>query len=301
MRGGDKQNYLFDPPTSRRTKEPGGGAMETGRGKKGKKAAWHLSLGLMDVIIVGIGVVGLMSLSFTLGALAGRGDIYRAAYSWGLLTPEPKAVSQAAAPPAPATAEAPAAPMAPAPTAAAPIAAPAPPALATLPGGPAASSAIPAKVAHTAPIAGSMAPLPPPAAAASSKKKAKAAQAQREQKAREDQLHRERQEVASKLTFQNSFDSSPKPGQKKEKTAAKAQPTQVKVGTFRDCKTAQVKMTELQKKGVKVTLKQGKDAKGAFYTLYRQNPAAPTKESDNLAQKKEKAASAGASPRPQSQ
>ena len=46
--------------------------METGRGKKGKKAGWHLSLGLMDVIIVGIGVVGLMSLSFTLGALAGQ-------------------------------------------------------------------------------------------------------------------------------------------------------------------------------------------------------------------------------------
>jgi hypothetical protein len=279
--------------------------METGRGKKGKKAAWHLSLGLMDVIIVGIGVVGLMSLSFTLGALAGRGDIYRAAYSWGLLTPEPKAVSQvmpqAAAPPAPTIAEAPAASTAPAPTAAAPSAAPAPPALATLPGGPAASSAAPAKMTHATPIAGSMSPLPPPATAASSKKKAKAAQAQREQKAQEDQLHRERQEVASKLTFQNSFDSTPKPGQKKEKTAAKPQPTQVKVGTFRDCKTAQVKMTELQKKGVKVTLKQGKDAKGVFYILYRQNPATLSKDSDHLAQKKEKAASAGASPRPQSQ
>ena len=104
--------------------------METGRGKKGKKAGWHLSLGLMDVIFVGIGVVGLMSLSFTLGALAGRGDIYRAAYSWGLLTPEPKAASQempqAAAPPAPATAAAPAAPTAPAPTAAAPSAHPGP-------------------------------------------------------------------------------------------------------------------------------------------------------------------------------
>ena len=276
--------------------------METGRGKKGKKAGWHLSLGLMDVIIVGIGVVGLMSLSFTLGALAGRGDIYRAAYSWGLLTPEPKAASQempqAAAPPAPATAVAPAAPTAPAPTAAAPSATPAPPALASLPGGPAAPGAAPAKGAHTAPIAGSMAPLPPPAAAASSKKKAKAAQAQREQKAREDQLHRERQEVASKLTFQNSFDSTPKLGQKKEKTAAKTQPTQVKVGTFRDSKTAQAKMSELQKKGVKVTLKQGKDAKGAFYTLYRQNPTAPSKEGDHLAQKKEKAANAGASPRP---
>ena len=274
--------------------------METGRGKKGKKAAWHLSLGLMDVIIVGIGVVGLMSLSFTLGALAGRGDIYRAAYSWGLLTPEPKAVSQemtqAAAPPAPASAVAPTAPTAPSPTAAAPSATPAPPALASLPGGPAAPGATPAKVAHTAPIAGSMAPLPPPAAAASSKKKAKAAQAQREQKAREDQLHRERQEVASKLTFQNSFDSTPKSGQKKEKTAAKPQPTQVKAGTFRDSKTAQAKMSELQKKGVKVTLKQGKDAKGAFYTLYRQNPSTPSKEGDHLAQKKEKAPNAEAIP-----
>ncbi len=272
--------------------------METGRGKKGKKAAWHLSLGLMDVIIVGIGVVGLMSLSFTLGALAGRGDIYRAAYSWGLLTPEPKAVSQempqAVAPQAPAAPVTPAAPTAPA--AAAPSATPSPPALASLPGGPAAPGATPAKVAHTAPIAGSMAPLPSPAAAASSKKNAKVAQAQREQKAREDQLHRERQEVANKLTFQNSFDSTPKSGQKKEKTAAKPQPTQVKAGTFRDSKTAQAKMSELQKKGVKVTLKQGKDAKGAFYTLYRQNPSTPSKEGDHLVQKKEKAANAGASP-----
>ncbi|MFI5330186.1 MAG: hypothetical protein ACHQ2F_04010, partial [Desulfobaccales bacterium] len=199
-----------------------------------------------------------------------------------------------------ATAVAPAAPTAPAPTAAASSATPAPPALASLPGGPAAPSAAPAKLTHTTPIAGSMAPLPPPAAAASSKKKAKAAQAQHEQKAREDQLHRERQEVASKLTFQNSLDSTPKPGQKKEKTAAKPQPTQVKIGTFRDSKTAQAKMSELQKKGGKVTLKQGKDAKGAFYTLYRQNPAAPSKEGDHLAQKKEKAANAGAGPGPQS-
>ncbi|MCX5893045.1 MAG: hypothetical protein NTW80_08765 [Deltaproteobacteria bacterium] len=282
--------------------------METGRGKKGKKA-WHLNLGLMDVIIVGIGVVGLMSLSFALGTLAGRGDIYRAAYSWGLLTPEPKAASQvmpqAAVPPALATAEAPASPTTTAPVAAVPAAAPAPPALASLPGGPAAPKAAKAstpaaRAAHPAPIAGSMAPLPPPATTASSKKKAKAAQAQQEQKAREDQLHRQRQAVASKLTFQNSLDSSPKPGQKKDKTAAKPQPTQVKVGTFRDSKAAQVKLAELQKQGVKATLKQGKDAKGAFYTLYRQTPAAHPKEGDNLAQKKEKASGAGASQKPQS-
>ena len=68
--------------------------METGRGKKVKKAAWHLNLGLIDVIFAGIGIVGLMMMSFALGALAGRGDIYRAAYSWGLLNPEPKPVAQ---------------------------------------------------------------------------------------------------------------------------------------------------------------------------------------------------------------
>ena len=197
--------------------------METGRGKKGKKA-WHLNLALKDVIFAGIGIVGLMMMSFTLGALAGRGDIYRAAYSWGLLAPEPKpagqVMPQAAVPPAPVTAEAPAAPTTTAPTVATPTAASSPPALASLPGGPAApnaakASTATAKAAHPAPIAGSMAPLPPPAATALSKKKAKAAQAQREQNAREDQLHRQRQEVASKLTFLNSFDSNPKPGQKK--------------------------------------------------------------------------------------
>ena len=43
---------------------------------------------------------------------------------------------------------------------------------------------------------------------------------------------RQHQDVAKKMTFLNSFDSTPKPRQKKDKdkaTAAKAQPTQVKV------------------------------------------------------------------------
>ena len=68
--------------------------METGRGKKGKKAGWHLTLGLKDAIFAGIGVVGLLMMSFALGALAGRGDIYRVAYSWGLLSPEAKQLVQ---------------------------------------------------------------------------------------------------------------------------------------------------------------------------------------------------------------
>jgi hypothetical protein len=154
-----------------------------------------------------------------------------------------------------------------------------------------------AKAAHTTHIPATMAPLPPPAASSSKKsaKAAQAAQAQREQQARENQLHQERQEQAKKLTFLNSFDSTSKPGQKKDKTAAKTPPTQVKVGTYRDSKTAQAKMAELQKKGVKVSLKQGKDNQGVCYTLYRQSPAVHPKE-DHLVQKKEKAASSKPQP-----
>ena len=75
--------------------------METGRGKKAKKAGWHLTLGVKDAIFAGIGLVGLLMMSFALGALAGRGDIYRAAYSWGLLTPDGAKVAQWMPPPGP--------------------------------------------------------------------------------------------------------------------------------------------------------------------------------------------------------
>ncbi|MDO9071420.1 MAG: hypothetical protein Q7V36_07880, partial [Deltaproteobacteria bacterium] len=75
-------------------KQPEGGEVETGRGKKGKKAGWHLTLGVKDAIFAGIGLVGLLMMSFALGALAGRGDIYRAAYSWGLLAPDGAKVAQ---------------------------------------------------------------------------------------------------------------------------------------------------------------------------------------------------------------
>ena len=297
MRGADKQHYLFDPPTSRRTKDPGGGEMETGRGKKGKK--WHLTLGLKDVIFAGIGIVGLIMMSFALGALAGRGEIYRMAYSWGLLTPEAKpsaqVTPQVAALPAPAASAS-------APPANTPTPVLASSTLAAPPGGlggkqEGALSPTMAKGSQPAAMAGSMTPWSPPAAA--SKKSSRAAQAQREQKAREDQLRQERQEVASKLTFLNSFDTISKPGHKKEKATANPQPTLVKVGTYRDSKTAQAKLCELQKKGIKVTLKPGKDENGTFYTLYRQNPSSNPKESDNLAQKKEKAA--GANPKGQAE
>jgi hypothetical protein len=305
MRGGDKQNYLFGPPTSRRTKQPGEGEMETGRGKKGKKAGWHLTLGMKDAIFAGIGMVGLMMISFALGTLAGRGDIYRAAYSWGLLTPETRPAAQLVpqVPLVPATpiAETPAAP---APAAQPHAAVPATPAAAPATPAPHPATAAAAHAPHHQPVAGSIAALPAPAAASKSKKRAKAAARAQEQKALEDQRHRERQAMARKLTFLNSFDSAPKSGQKKggtKATAAKSQPTQIKVGTYRDGKTAKARMAEWQKKGVKVSLKQGKDAKGVYYTLYRQAPAATPahpQESEKLAQKKEKPSSAGAGRKP---
>lgn len=282
-------------PDKRR--EPEEGDVETGRGKKGKKA-WQLNLRLVDVVCTGIGIVGLMCMSFALGALAGRGDIYRAAYSMGLLSPEAKQLAQITPQmtpaPAPPVAEAPAAP-----PAGTPAAAPAK-AAAPSPAAPPATTTAGAKSPHPTPVTASMAPLPPPAAAASSKKKAKSAQAQHEQKAREEQL-RQHQDVAKKMTFLNSFDSTPKLSQKKDKdktkaAAAKPQPTQVKVGTYRDSKTAQAKLAELQKKGVKASVKQSKDAKGACYTVYRPAPAAPAKEADKVAQSKEKTAGAARKP-----
>jgi len=273
--------------------------VENGRGKKGKKAIWHLTLGLRDTIFAGIGVVGLMMMSFALGALAGRGDIYRVAYSWGLLDHDGPKVAQftppAAAPPVPPQGAA---------TGAAPVAAvPPTPAGAPTPAGPAAPVA--AAPTQGAPVAGSIAPAP--SAAPSVKKKTKSGTSSREQKAaRDEELHRLRQEVAQKLKFQNSFDTAPKPAKlsgkqkpkDKEKAKTAAAPTQVKVAQFRDAKSANAKVAELQKKGIKATLKQGKDQKGAYYTVYRQS-AAPTPGSEKLAQKPEKATES--KPKPNSQ
>src|SRR4030042_1966902 len=133
----------------------------------------------------------------------------------------------------------------------------------------------------------------PPAEAPPAKKTKKGASL-REQKAKEEELQRLRREVAQKLKFQNSFDSSPsKPGRgtqklkEKPSAAARAPSTQSRVARFRDAKAAKAKMAELQKKGEKVTLKQGKDQKGAYYDLFRQAPAG-SREADGLAQKTKK-------------
>ncbi len=254
--------------------------METGRGRSGKMP-WHLTLGLTVVISGAFGMVGLLMMSFILGALAGRGDNYRVAYSLGLLGPEARQAAQvipsllASPPTQSAAALAPAAGPSPAATSPSPAAAPA------------TRAAAAAKPSQPAPVTGSMIPLPPPAAAASPKKRAAHAAHVQEQKAREEQL-RQHQDLAKKLTFLNSFDTTAKPA-----------PTQIKVATYRDSKTAQAKVAALQKQGVKATLRQGKDDQGAYYTVYRQ--AANPKEPEKLAQGKDKAkpSSADSSSKPQ--
>jgi hypothetical protein len=234
-----------------------GGEVETGRGKKSRKTGWHLNLSLKDAIFAGIGVVGLMMMSFAVGVLAGRGDIYRAAYSWGLLTPHGASVAQwtpALGPPA---------------VAPTPAAVPAP----------AAQVPLAAKPGQSAPITGSLAPLNPPAAAAPAvtlKKKGKTGTMHRNFKSQEEELQRLRREMVQKLKFQNSFDTAPKPRSSKskshEKAQAKSQVTLVRVAQYRTSKAAEAKVAELHRKGVKAIVKQTKDAKGTWYIVYKPGP-----------------------------
>jgi hypothetical protein len=265
-------------------KQPGGGEVETGRGKKGKKAGWNLTLGIKDAIFAGIGLVGLLMISFALGVLAGRGDIYRAAYSWGLLTPDGAKVAQwmpAPSPPGAAPAETPGTATSTTVTAAV---APDPAAVPT-PGA--------AKPARPGPVTGSIAPVPPPAAA---KKKSKTGTSHRDHKAREEELQQVRQEVVQKLKFQNSFDTGPKPRLPKAKDHDKAQGTQVRLAEYRTSKEAQARVAELHKKGVKATLKTTKDSKGTLYTVYKTtSPVQPS--SAKIVQKPEKSSAGTRKPK----
>jgi hypothetical protein len=258
--------------------------VETDRGKKGKKAGWRLTLGVKDAIFAGIGLVGLLMMSFALGALAGRGDIYRVAYSWGLLTPDGAKVAQWMP--------------APGPPAVAPVGTPGTATSTTVASAvapPPAAAPGAAAPARPGPVAGSVAPLPPPAAA---KKKGKAGTTHHDPKSREEELRQVRQEVVPKLKFQNSFDTGPKPRLPKAKDHDKAQPTQVRVADYRTSKEAQAKVAELQKKGVKATLKKTKDSKGTLYIVYKpSSPAQPGAEKP--VPKPEK--SGGATPKPKAE
>lgn len=287
-------------------KQPTGGEVETGRGKKGKKGGWHLSLGLKETIFAGIGVVGLMMMSFALGALAGRGDIYRAAYSWGLMSPEGPKVAQwtpggvgggppATAPVAQAGPEATPAPGPPATVASVPA-----PAVAPSPQAPTAPPVAAAKPERAAVVTGSIAPLSPPVAPATAKKKGKTGTIHKDPKAKEEEMRRVRQEVVQKLKFQNSFDTAPKARLPKpkdhEKAQAKSQPTQVRVAQYRNSKEAQAKAVELQKKGVKATVRKAKDSKGTLYVVCKPG-AVQHADPETLAKKPEKSSGVVKKPR----
>jgi hypothetical protein len=271
-----------------------GGGLEKSRGKKGKKAMWNLTLCLRDTIFAGVGMVGLMMMSFALGALAGRGDIYRAASSWGLMNPESARVAQwspAGTPPLTAAQASSATPV----TEATPP--PAAPPSAPHPAVPAHHSTVTAKAGHQAPVTGSIAAVPSPSAA--SKKKGKTATANHDPKSKEEELRRVRQEVVRKLKFQNSFDTAPKAAHKpKEKAPVKAAAAKtaapVRVGQFRDSKAAKAKVAELQKKGVKASLKQTKDKKGTVYEVYKAGAVSPAAGDKKVAQSSAKKTGSGA-------
>jgi hypothetical protein len=255
-----------------RQDQPKGGSVEKGRGKKSKKTGWHLNLGLKDAVFAGIGVVGLMMMSFAVGVLAGRGDIYRMAYSWGLLTPAGARVAQWTPVPGPAAV----------------TPAPAPVAMAAKPGAP-------------APVTGSLAPVNPPAASTVTlKKKGKTRTTHQDFKTQEEELQRLRRELVQKLKFQNSFDTAPQPRSSKskshEKAQAKSQAPLVRVAQYRTSKAAQAKLAELHRKGIKAIVKKTRDSKGTWYIVYKSGHRPSGTE--RLARKPRK--SSGASRKPKS-
>lgn len=250
--------------------------MAESRGRKEKKAQWQIVLGVKQVVCGALGLAGVMLVIFVLGVLAGRGDVYRLMAGWGLLPPEARQVAQWP-PPGEATPPGP------------PLIQPANP-TAAAPGNAAVPAAAAVAGAHSAapgaPVQGSIIPSPAPASA----KKSKGISSHKDKKAKEEEMRRTRREVAPKLKFLNSLDTHKPPGVKtskekeKQKVASKAQPTQVRVGKFRDRKAAQAKVAELQKKGEKASLKQRKDQKGlVYYEVYRQAAAASAK-GDKVAQ-----------------
>ncbi len=219
------------------------------RGKRGKKPAWQVSLGVKEILFGLLGIAGLMMMSFALGALAGRGDIFVMAHRWGLMGPEAAKVAQA------------------------PMLPPVPPQVAAI----TPPAAAPAPPVSNAPPGTSSSPAP----AAARKPAAKNPLSLQKQK--EEELRKLREELARKARFINSQDHS-RPnvrsgkgkGKEGERPAPQGAPAPVTVARFRDKAQAQAKLAELKKQGQKVALKEGRDQKGVYYAVVRPNPAGET-------------------------
>ncbi len=269
--------------------------MAGSRGKKGKQASdWQVRLGLKELIFGGLGVAGLVMMSFALGTLAGRGDIYRVMVNWGLLSSDSGKGAQIwhqAQPPPAATVVA----------LSSPPPQEAPPAAKPSQSQPQANAD---KTVTPAPLKGAIAAPAPPAQ--DKKKTAKPESA----KAHEDKLDKLRQEVANKLKFQNSLDLAAtrktQTGDKTKKTADKeptaaARPTtsQIVVAKYRDLNQARSRATQMLKQGDKVVLKEGKDNDGQYFAICRQVTSTPAPEPHQVSQaqvKKPKAETKPAKP-----
>jgi|GEM_PF-445608 hypothetical protein len=248
--------------------------MGESRGKRAKKA-WEMRVGIKELIFAGLGVTGMVMMSFALGTMAGRGDIYRVLSNWGLLGPDSGRVGQIWYQPTPP-------PQAATPVVALATPAPqqeAPPAEQTPPHHERAIQKTPVP-APVKPIKANI--IAPPNPVEQVKKKS----TKHELKAKEDQLEKIRREVAGKLKFQNSLDlaatrgASAKKGNDKEQAAAgkAASPSatpQVVLVKYRNLSQARVKLAQMQKQGEKVVLKEGKDNEGQYYALCRAVPAKP--------------------------
>ena len=253
--------------------------MAVSRGRKGKKGRWQLVLGVKEAIFTLVGIIGLVMMSFAVGTLAGRGDIYRILHNWGVLGPEAAKALQPWNPP----------------QAAVPTLPPGSPPAAQPPGS-TLTTAAPVSPAAPMPHHGSIAgpasatPASPPEA---KKSKPSATQASR-QKTKDEELRRMREEVAKKLKFQNSLETAtPRPAKTREskvKIAEKpSSTTMVRVAKYRDKKAAKARVAELQKQGNTVTLKEGKDQNGPYFMDYRQK-SADAHQTPSVAQNKSKRA-----------
>lgn len=237
--------------------------MGESRAKKGRKAQWELHLGLRDLIFAALGITGLVMLSFALGTMAGRGDLYRLLVNWGML----KAENQPFPAPWPAS------------TVSLPVVSAPNPAVNVSPAEPSspALASVPAPVQPHPPSP----PVPaqgPPAAVPASPAQGKKPQPVSPDKG--DKLENIRREVANKLKFQNSLDpaATRKAGEAgKPRDTAKGQPGMVLVAKYRDGAQARQKLAQLQKQGEKVLLREGKDGEGGYFALYRQVTPGPAK------------------------
>ncbi len=258
--------------------------MGENRGKRARKARWQLQLGIKDLIFAGLGVVGLAMMSFALGTLAGRGDIYRVLHNWGLLEADCGNAGQVwhQAAPSPPT------PVAP---------------LASRPEGPARQTSPASRPPTSPPVTGDIAALPKKPPQAEKKDSSKQAV-----KSKANNLEEIRREVASKLKFQNSLDpaasrrSQPtresNKDHSKETTAVSRPATSLMVvAKFRSLNRAQVKLSQMRQQGEKVVLKEGKDAEGRYFAIYRQVTASPSK-SHQVAKTRLKKTEAGKKPGP---